>query len=134
MPAKVLLIEDSSNFRAMISSALRRTGYQIILADTGGMGIARAAKEKPDVILLDLSLPDMSGVEVAASLKANPLTHPIPIVVCTGCVDEEPKREALRQGALEILSKPISPADVHKALRKYLDSTFQSSVQAFGRP
>lgn len=134
MPAKVLLIEDSSNFRAMISSALRRTGYDVIIADTGGMGIAKAAKEIPDVILLDLSLPDMSGVEVAASLKANPHTRPIPVVICTGCVDEEPKREALRQGALEVLSKPISPADVNKALRKYLDPTFQSSVQASGRP
>jgi CheY-like chemotaxis protein len=129
---KLLVIEDGSNFRAMITSALRRAGYQVVIADTGGMGIAKALKELPDAILLDLSLPDMSGVEVTASLKANPLTRPIPVIICTGCVDEEPKREVLRQGAVEILSKPISPADVNKALRKYLDATFQSSVEDSG--
>lgn len=128
MAAKVLVIEDSSNFRAMITSALRRAGYQVVIADTGGMGIAKALKELPDAILLDLSLPDMSGVEVTASLKANPLTRPIPVIICTGCVDEEPKREVLREGALEVLSKPISPAEVNKALYKSLIVASQSSV------
>jgi CheY-like chemotaxis protein len=117
---KVLIIEDTATFRMLLSTTLRKSNFEVVAAENGAAGIQRASKETPQIITLDLSLPDMSGAEVIISLKADPATRQIPVVVCTASVDADVRNEVMRQGAVEILTKPVLPADLISTLNRHL--------------
>ncbi len=121
MAHKILIIEDSSTFRTLLTTTLRRKGYEVVGADTGLAGIQAAKDQLPNLISLDLSLPDISGAEVLSSLKADLITRQIPVIVCTACVDGCVRGEVLRGGAAEILTKPVKAADLFAAVDRCLD-------------
>jgi two-component system, sensor histidine kinase and response regulator len=123
MRDKILLIEDIATFRAILSASLRRQGYQVISCETGATGLRAAFTLAPHLICLDLSLPDVSGVDVLSCLKANPNTQPIPVIICTACVDGSLGDELQRRGAAEILIKPIQPAELFRVLGRHLRRT-----------
>ena len=79
----VLIVEDNPHLRRILAGALEQRGYTISEATTGGEAIVTASKENPKLILLDLSLPDMTGTEAARALKQNPQTAHIPMVGCS---------------------------------------------------
>jgi CheY-like chemotaxis protein len=120
MPNTVLLIEDSATFRALLASMLATQSYSVITAENGQAGVKRAAKDRPDVIILDLSLPDMTGADVLSSLKSSTETRHIPVIICTASVDGELRNEVLRRGADEIFTKPVRPKDLFVALHRHL--------------
>ncbi len=120
MAGRILVIEDSATFRALLTATLRRKGYEVISAETGAAGIREAMKQMPNVITLDLSLPDMSGVEVLSALKADPSTCQVPVIICTASVDGNLRQEVLQKGAAEILTKPVQPTDLFAALNRHL--------------
>jgi DNA-binding response OmpR family regulator len=120
MAQKILVIEDSATFRMLLTTTLRRKGYEVRGAETGAAGIRGAQKERPDIITLDLSLPDISGVEVISSLKADLVTRPIPIIICTASVDGNLRGGVLETGAAEILTKPVQSSDLFAALNRQL--------------
>jgi CheY-like chemotaxis protein len=120
MAEKILVIEDSVTFRMLLTETLRRKGYDVISADTGFAGLQTAKNQRPDLISLDLSLPDTSGSEVLSSLKTDLITQQIPVIVCTACVDGGLREEVLRRGAAEVLTKPVRPADLFAALNRAL--------------
>jgi DNA-binding response OmpR family regulator len=121
MADMVLLIEDSATFRALLSSMLTTQGYSVITAENGKSGILKASAERPNAIILDLSLPDVTGADVLSSLKSNAKTGQIPVIICTASVDGELRDEVVKRGADEIFTKPVTPKDLISALRRHTD-------------
>ena len=109
MNQRILIIEDHADFRNTLIFYLRHIGYEMIEAQDGSEGISKATSENPDLIILDLSLPDITGVEVTALLTQAPKTSNIPIIVLSGWSMCKWKDKALQVGASAYLVKPPSP-------------------------
>jgi DNA-binding response OmpR family regulator len=118
MAGKILIIEDNSRFAEILAILLNETGYETSLAKNSGQGISKALTERPDLILTDLNLPDMTAIEAITILKKIPLTSGIPIVVLTAETARQLKTKALKAGATEYLLKPISPRDLLNVIRR----------------
>ena len=101
---KILLVEDSKPVRLENQAALHRAGYEVICAEDGETALQIAVKNKPDLILLDLILPKISGPEVLHRLKANPATAEIPVVVLSG-LTEKNREKLMEAGAEDYLEK-----------------------------
>ena len=123
----VLLIEDSAVLRHFLRSSLARQNYEIIEAATGEDGLAKAAQCSPDVILLDLGLPDMDGIEVATRLRDWMET---PIIVLSSREQEESKVAALDAGADDYLTKPIGVAELQARIRVALRHLRRKNIPA----
>ncbi len=108
---KVLVIEDDSAIASMLSDTLGITGYEVILANSGREGLARAEEMSPDIITLDLNMPGMDGFKVLESLKNNQNTSGIPVIITTVSENEKDMRKSYRLGARKYIVKPF-PAEV----------------------
>lgn len=117
-PKKILLIEDHADVRRVLSLALRRLGYETAEAGDAVVGIEMSVAEHPDLILMDISLPDSSGLQTARKIKENPKTTRIPIVACSGWQNEEIMAQAADAGIAEFLLKPISLDALVKAIER----------------
>lgn len=108
--ALILNVDDSEVHRYLVSELLKRAGFKVEEATTGQEAVAAATTDIPDVIVLDVNLPDLSGFEVFRFLKSRPETAGIPVVFLTGtATDEESRRRALSLGAADYLTFPVSP-------------------------
>ena len=108
--ATVLVIDDSPDSLALLSHLLKDT-YRVKVATHGEVGIKVACSaQPPDVILLDIMMPDVDGYEVCRQLKANPATQPIPVIFLSAKSDAEDEQKGLALGAVDYIIKPISPA------------------------
>jgi len=119
MNKKILIIEDEKDVLTMIYYTLRATGCNILKAETGEDGVLLAQKEEPDVIVLDLILPDIGGVEVARRIREIPSLISVPIILMTASV-ENIKDKALEIGANSFLTKPFDPKKLAEEVKKYL--------------
>jgi CheY-like chemotaxis protein len=119
MPKKVLIVEDNRYLREILASILHSSGYVIMEAATGLQGVQIALAEQPTLILLDLDLPDITGIETARVLKENPLTTDIPIIACSAMSGSEWRDVALRAGIVDYLQKPISLAIIKAKIEQY---------------
>lgn len=115
-------MEDNEEWRTIVMLILKRLGYEVLEAHTGLEAISQAITGLPDLILMDLSLPKMSGNEATAYLKIHPSTRHIPIVVQTAHTNEDMKHHVLEAGASEILYKPIGVDELRAVLTKYLSN------------
>jgi two-component system phosphate regulon response regulator PhoB len=106
--ALVLIVDDEKDLRALLDFNLRKAGYRTVHAATGAEALARAATHRPDLIILDLNLPDLPGTEVCRQLKADPATEPIPIVMLTARSSEEDRVHGFELGAEDYVPKPFS--------------------------
>ena len=104
---KVLLVEDNEMNMDMLSRRLRRKGYEVIPATDGEQGIAIAQAEKPDLILMDMSLPVISGWDATRSLKASAATQSIPVIALTAHAQSRDREKALEAGCDDFETKPI---------------------------
>jgi DNA-binding response OmpR family regulator len=118
MAGKILIVEDDSRFAEILATLLNEAGYQTSLAKNSGRGIGKALTERPDLILTDLNLPDITAIEAITILKKIPFTSSIPIVVLTAETARQLKTNALKAGAAEYLVKPISPRDLLNVIRR----------------
>jgi DNA-binding response OmpR family regulator len=112
MAGRILIIEDNEDLSEFLTICLMRAGYGTLLASSSTEGITKALRDAPDLILTDLTLPDMTAVEAATILKTDPITSGIPIVILTGIGVGDWKVKALKAGAAEYLIKPVSPPDL----------------------
>ena len=117
---KVVLIEDSKTLAGALTGALELEGVQTVWAADGVQGVAAARKEKPDLILLDLMLPKLSGFEVCKMLKTNDLTWRIPVVIMSTLTDPESRDRAKEAGADYFIAKPYDLAATLAEIKKYL--------------
>lgn len=109
---KVLVIEDEREVRHLINQLLSREGYVVVDAEHGRSGYHLAISKKPDVILLDLMMPGVSGFEVLGDLKSNPDTMEIPVIILTAKIDAESERRCMRFGAADYIKKPWGPGEI----------------------
>jgi CheY-like chemotaxis protein len=123
MAQRILIVEDNRDLCELLGLYLRAGGYQTSQAENSAEGIRKALAERPDLILTDLHLPDMSAVEATEKLKQDSATSGIPIVVLTAMPLGDWKPKALRAGVAECLTKPISPAELLKVIGKLIRTT-----------
>jgi CheY-like chemotaxis protein len=107
MAAKILLVEDNEMNRDMLSRRLERRGYSIVMAEDGQKGVDMASSEKPDLILLDMSLPIIDGWEAAKQIKAKPECKAIPLIALTAHAMAGDKEKALQAGCDDYDTKPV---------------------------
>jgi two-component system KDP operon response regulator KdpE len=113
-PLRILLVEDEPQMRRFLRASLPRPAFELIEAATGSAGIALAAEKRPDLVLLDLGLPDMDGIEVTRRLREWSKT---PIVVLSARHQDEDKVAALDAGADDYLTKPFSLPELLARIR-----------------
>ena len=104
---KILIVEDNEMNRDMLSRRLERKGFEIIMANDGQKGVEMSLTEKPDLILMDLSLPIMDGWTATSNIKSDDKTNSIPIIVLTAHAMAGDREKALDAGADEYDTKPI---------------------------
>jgi CheY-like chemotaxis protein len=104
---KILLVEDNEVNRDMLRKRLERRGYSVLTAEDGEQGYSLADSERPDLILMDISLPGMDGWQVAQLLKANEATRQIPIIVLTAHALFNDRAKASEMGCSDYETKPI---------------------------
>jgi len=115
---KILIIDDHPDIRRVLTITLGHLGYQTCEASDASAGIRMSLLENPDLIVMDLSLPDSSGLETAKRIKANSRTSQIPIVACSGWNSDEIVTQAVEAGIVEFLAKPISPELLAEVIEK----------------
>ena len=119
MSAKTILyVEDNDLNRKIVRDLLRRTTYRLIEASDGEAGITAALEERPDLILMDLQLPKVSGIEAVRTLRKTPTTADTPIIAITSFALSGDQQKAKDAGASAYLAKPYSPFDLLTLIRK----------------
>ena len=116
----VLYIEDNEYNRKIVRQLLTRTPYELIEALDGEAGVALAQEKLPQLILMDVQLPKMSGLEATRVLKADARTRHIPIIVITSFALSGDREKAAAAGADSYLAKPYSPRELLDLVNKYL--------------
>lgn len=122
---KILLVEDNETNCDMLLRRLRRLGYEVTGADNGVSGLAAAEIHAPDVILMDLSLPEMNGWEATRRLKANAVTREIPIIALTAYASESDRTSALEAGCDDYETKPLDLEQLLKKIRTLTRETVE---------
>jgi CheY-like chemotaxis protein len=107
---KVLLVEDNEDNRIIYATALRFAGYEVIEAITGVEGVRQTREAQPDIVLMDISIPELDGWEATTILKADPQTRHIPIIAVTAHALPGDEERSLAVGCDGYLAKPIPPA------------------------
>ena len=120
MTQKILIIEDNSDLSQLLAFCLSDAGYEIFLAGSLALGISKALVERPDLIIIDLYLPDMNVVDATLILKQDLATAAIPIVVLTSMTVGDWKTKALKAGVAKYLIKPVSPPELTEAVHTLL--------------
>ena len=116
----VLLIEDEKAIAELVKYNLDKEGFRVLTASKGDEGLSRAQKEKPDLILLDLMLPEMGGLEICKTLKQNYKTASVPIIILTAKSEETDRVLGLELGADDYVTKPFSPRELVARIRAVL--------------
>ena len=122
-PITVLVVDDEPPIRRFLRSSLTAVGHRVVSAEDAAGALAMAAAEKPDLVILDLGLPDRSGLDVIAELRTR---SAVPIIVLSARDDERSKVEALDLGADDYISKPFGIAELMARQRAALRHAFQS--------
>jgi CheY-like chemotaxis protein len=118
--ARILIVEDNEMNRDMLSRRLERTGHQVRVAVTATDGIAAAREDRPDVVLMDLSLPDMDGRDATRTLRADPATADLKIMALTAHAMATDRDSALAAGCDEFETKPVDFARLSDKIAKLL--------------
>ena len=107
---RVLLVDDDPNIRAICSLNLELAGIEVVEAEDGRAGLARALADPPDLVVLDVRMPGLNGFEVAEKLRRNGPTRPVPLVFLSGESAPANPRRARELGAVDYVTKPFDPA------------------------
>ncbi|MDB4887540.1 MAG: hypothetical protein JWN79_2978 [Gemmatimonadetes bacterium] len=116
----ILVVDDERRNRQLLEVMLGGEGYEIALASSGAEALTMVTERPPNLILLDVMMPGMNGYEVAASLKVNPRTRHIPIIILTALDDRNSRIHGLGAGAEEFLTKPVNRHELCLRVRNLL--------------
>lgn len=120
-PRRVLIVDDDVDALRLVGMMLERQGYQILAAATGQQALQKAIETQPDLIILDVMMPDMDGYEVASRIRSHPATEPIPILMFTAKTGVNDKIAGYQAGADDYLTKPIHPQDLVTRVENLLE-------------
>lgn len=130
MAEKILVVDDDLDTLRMVGLMLERQGYQIVAASGGRQALTLANSEKPDLVLLDIMMPDLDGLQVAKQLRGNPATQDIPIIMFTAKSQLENKLEGFDAGADAYLTKPTQPRELIAQVKAVLARTHKARSAA----
>jgi len=119
-PKTILYVEDNELNRKIVRDLLRRTSYRLIEAHDGEAGVTMAREQRPDLILMDVQLPKVSGIEATRRLRAEPQTAETPIIAITSFALSGDEQNAKDAGATAYLAKPYSPFTLLSLIRQLL--------------
>ncbi len=117
---KILLVDDEEDIIKMNKRRLIDSNYDVISANDGKEGIAKAEKEIPDLIILDIKMPIMDGLQTLVKLKSNPKTSHIPVIMLSGAGEEATLNKAMINGAVDFIDKPFNGEMLIEAIKKNL--------------
>lgn len=127
--SKILLVEDNEMNRDMLTRRLQRQGFAVVCACDGAEGVAMAASEMPDLILMDVALGEMDGWEATTLIKANPVTEPIPVIALTAHALASDRDRSIGVGCSDFDTKPV---DFQRLLGKIRDCLSAAAPSAVG--
>jgi two-component system cell cycle response regulator DivK len=119
MSKTILYVEDNEFNRKIVRDLLARTSYRLIEAVDGEEGVAIARQEMPDLILMDIQMPKLSGLDATRQLRADPKTGHIPIITITSFAMSGDEQKAKDAGATAYLAKPYSPRELLRTIRNF---------------
>lgn len=125
MSKKILIIDDDLDTLRLVSLMLQRQGYEIITATNGKQGVEKTLEDKPQLILLDVMMPDMDGYEVARRIRENPITVGIPILMFTAKTQLDDKVAGFEVGVDDYLTKPTHPSELQAHVKALLSRSAQ---------
>jgi CheY-like chemotaxis protein len=120
--ARILVVDDEPHIIKLVTFTLERRDYEVISAPDAPTGIEAAREHRPDLILLDVMMPGMTGLEALDVLKGESDTDSIPVVMLSARSQEYEQEEGLRRGALRYVTKPFSPGDLTEVVSEILDA------------
>jgi two-component system alkaline phosphatase synthesis response regulator PhoP len=118
--AKILIAEDERDIRDLVAFTLRFAGYEVFAASNGEEAVEMAPKVNPDLILMDVRMPRMTGYEACKAMKADPDLKDIPVVFLSAKGQENEKQQGMEAGAEEYLLKPFAPDQLTQAIKTIL--------------
>ena len=118
--AKILIAEDEPDIRELVTFMLKFAGYEVVAASNGEDAVRTASRERPDLVLMDVRMPRMTGYDACRMMKANPDLRNVPVVFLSAKGQESEIQSGLEAGAEEYLLKPFSPADLTNRVRGIL--------------
>lgn len=116
---RVLIIEDNEDNMKLITFILERHGYRTLRAETGREGIEQVRREKPDLVLLDIQLPDMDGIEVLKAIRCSEADGDLPIIAVTSYAMSGDRQHLMDAGCNGYIEKPINPQTIVDEIRRY---------------
>jgi two-component system, cell cycle response regulator DivK len=119
MKKKILIVEDNKDSLEILGLRVTAIGYQVIKARNSKEAITYAQAEGPDLIFMDMGLPDVDGVKTTATLKQNPKTSRIPVVALTAWMSELWREKASKVGIVSYVLKPVSPQTLKETIEEY---------------
>jgi DNA-binding NarL/FixJ family response regulator len=128
---KILVIEDEPEMRRNLTTILRMEKFHPLAAENGRLGVELARKEKPDLILCDVMMPDLDGHGVLQALRDDPATVTIPFIFLTAKGEKGDVRDGMNLGADDYLTKPVTKADLLNAVRSRLQRAGQQATAEF---
>ncbi|CAK8714134.1 hypothetical protein GCAAIG_03480 [Candidatus Electronema halotolerans] len=117
---RILIVDDSPTERSLLEKFLSKFGYQVIIATDGEAGVARALSEQPDLIILDVVMPNMNGFEACRTIKSTPELAQIPVFLLTSKNGKSDEFWGKKQGADLYMTKPFDPDEMLKAVFRYI--------------
>lgn len=129
---RILVVDDEPHIVKLVSFALEKNGHEVFQAGDGVAGIELAAEELPDLILMDVMMPVMTGLDALDRLKADPATSGIPVVMLSAKSQQYEQAEGLRRGAVQYVCKPFTPRDLAETVNTILADEGRDGVRADG--
>lgn len=117
---RILLVEDEASLRRLIEYALQTRGYEVVVAADGRQGLDKARSESPDLILLDMVMPEMGGMEVLSALKKDARLKDIPVLIVTASAQKGDAEKAMGMGAAGYLIKPFHVPTLYDRVEELL--------------
>lgn len=128
MAKKILVVDDEPYLVELVQTRLRANRYEVVTAVSGKEGLEKAKREKPDLILLDILMPDMDGYQVLRQLKAGRDTRGIPVMMLTVKEWSEDIEKAIAGGAIDYIVKPFNPSSLLEKIKRALENGKKNTV------
>lgn len=129
---RILVVDDEPDIVRLVSFSLQRSGHEVFQATDGISGLQLAAQVKPDLILMDVMMPVMSGYDALDQLKADPETRDIPVLMLSAKSQHYEQEEGLRRGALRYVCKPFTPRELAETVSSILEGHDGEEVRSDG--